>query len=68
MDMMATMEADYWATVRAEAEDYQRRLEIRAQEQLWRHLASPHSVPRYIPVDDDEFGTEAYTAAWRTGS
>jgi len=48
-----------------EEQDYQRRLAAREREQLRRHLADPTRVPREIPVDDPEFGTEAYTAAWK---
>jgi hypothetical protein len=53
---------------RAEHEDYQRRMAERQREQLQRHQANPHRVPLYLHVDDDEFGTEAYTAGWRQES
>jgi hypothetical protein len=46
------------------ADDYDRRRAEREAEQLRGHEADPLHVPREIPVDDDEFGTEAYTAAW----
>jgi len=39
---------------RAEREDQQRLA----------HEADPHNVPREIPVDDEEFGTDAWTAGW----
>ena len=44
--------------------EYQRRLAERQAEQARLHAADPLHVPKYLPVDDDEFGTEAYTAGW----
>jgi hypothetical protein len=52
--------------LQAEAADYQRRLAERAREQERLHMADPHRVPMFIPVDDPEFGTEAWTAGWET--
>jgi hypothetical protein len=43
--------------------EYQRRFEERAAEQLRRHQADPLHEPMYLPADDDEFGTSAWTAA-----
>jgi hypothetical protein len=44
--------------------DRQRRLAERQAEQERLHAADPHNVPKYVPVDDDEFPDESYTAGW----
>ena len=52
-------------TMTRDEQNYQRRLEERAAEQLRRHLADPHREPKYIPADDDELPCDAWTAGWR---
>jgi hypothetical protein len=47
-----------------EHEEYQRRLAARQAEQERLHALDPQHVPLYIPADDPEFATEAYTAGW----
>jgi hypothetical protein len=42
--------------------EYARRFELVAAAQLRRHQADPLHVPMYLPADDPEFPSEAYTA------
>jgi hypothetical protein len=53
-----------WLWQRRWREDRDRRMAERQAEQQRLHAADPSSVPLYIPVDDAEFGTDAYTAGW----
>lgn len=46
-------------------EDRDRRMAERQAEQERLHAGDPYRVPKYIPVDDDEFPSEAYTAGWQ---
>jgi hypothetical protein len=45
--------------------DRARRLAIRVEQQRLRHEADPLHVPLAIPVDDEEFPSEAFTAGWQ---
>jgi len=54
----------YTGDLTAWEQERAQRMEERQAEQERRHAADPHNVPLYIPVDDEEFGTEAYTAGW----
>jgi hypothetical protein len=49
---------------RAWREDYDRRLAERAELQRRLHEADPERHSLLIPVDDEEFPTEAFTAGW----
>lgn len=49
---------------RRETEERQRRLAERQAEQERLHDADPYRVPKYLPVDDEEFPDESYTAGW----
>src|SRR5258707_15014426 len=49
---------------RAWSEDRDRRMAERQAEQERMHAADPYRVPKYIPVDDEEFPTESFTASW----
>lgn len=44
--------------------EYARRFEERAAEQLRRHLADPYHEPMYLPADDEEFPSAAWTGGW----
>jgi hypothetical protein len=46
------------------SEDRARRLATRAEEQRRLHEAHPYNVPLYVPVDDEEFPDESFTAGW----
>jgi hypothetical protein len=61
---VATQQQD-WERQRQWRADRDRRMAERAEEQRRLHELDPDNVPLYIPVDDPEFGTEAYTAGWR---
>jgi hypothetical protein len=41
------------------------RMAAAQREQELAHERDPYRVPKYLPVDHPEFGTEAYTADWR---
>jgi hypothetical protein len=47
-----------------ERDDRQRRRDERQAEQERAHESDPLHVPREIPVDDEEFPDESYTAGW----
>lgn len=46
-------------------EDRDRRLAERAAEQEQLHEADPFGTPKYLPADDEEFPSEAWTAGWQ---
>jgi hypothetical protein len=46
------------------SEERKRRMEARQAEQERLHALHPYRVPKYLPVDDDEFPDESYTAGW----
>lgn len=58
------MTSPYYDEIRAETEERQRRLAERQAKQERLHAADPHRVPKYIPVDDEEFPDESFTAGW----
>jgi hypothetical protein len=58
---MATMT---FAEQAAWYEERQRRMAMRQAEQERLHQADPYRVPKYLPVDDDEFPDESFTAGW----
>jgi hypothetical protein len=58
-----TREED-WERQRAWREDRDQRMAERQAEQERRHRADPYRVPKYLPVDDPEFPSAAFTAGW----
>jgi hypothetical protein len=54
-----------YAEIARETEERNRRLAERAAEQARLHALDPYRVPLFLPVDDEEFPDETYTAAWR---
>lgn len=60
---MRTRQED-WEAQRLWREDRERRLAVRMEEQRLLHEADPFNVPLYLPVDDEEFPDESYTAGW----
>lgn len=61
---MSAYHEEYWAQIRAETEERQRRLAERIAEQERLHAADPERHSLMIPVDDEEFPDESYTAGW----
>jgi len=60
---MITSEQD-WAEQAAWKADRDRRFAARVEQRLL-HEADPERYSVLVPVDDPEFGTEAYVSAWR---
>lgn len=53
---------EYWARIRQEREEYERRLAVAQAEQERRHAADPLHEPFYLPADYPGLETEAWTA------
>jgi hypothetical protein len=53
-----------WLWQRRWREDRERRFAARVAEQERLHAMDPERYSLMVPVDDEEFGTEAYTAGW----
>jgi hypothetical protein len=58
-----TQEED-WEAQRRWREDRDRRFAARVEEQRRLHEADPEHHSLMIPVDDDEFPSEAFMAGW----
>jgi hypothetical protein len=61
---MSAYHEEYWAAIRKETEERKRRFAERVEEQRLLHEADPEHHSLMIPVDDEEFPDESYTAGW----
>ena len=61
---MRTREED-WEAQRQWREERERRFAERIALQERLHAADPEHHSLLVPVDDEELGTEAYTAGWQ---
>jgi hypothetical protein len=57
-------QAEDWEAQRLWSEDRARRFAARVEEQRRLHEAEPDRYDLLVPVDDDEFPSEAHTAGW----
>jgi hypothetical protein len=58
------MAIGYYEQIRLETEDRRCRLAARIELQRQLHEAEPRKHSLMIPVDDDEFPCESWTAGW----
>jgi hypothetical protein len=61
---MLTPREEDWERQRLWREDRDRRFAERVAEQERLHAEDPERYSLLVPVDDEEFGTEAWTAGW----
>ena len=62
---MIDLQQEDWQAQRRWRENRDRRIAEHQAEQERLHEADLCNVPKYLPVDDDEFPDESYTAGWR---
>lgn len=63
MTMLSGRQLD-WERQRLWREDCDRRFAARVEEQRWLHELEPERYSLLVPVDDEEWGTEAFMAGW----